>query len=386
MNIAFITPEFVTEYGHGGGLGNYLYKISRVLCLCGHTVHVFVSSNETDETIIFDEIIVHKVRFPEDSIFLRLVSKLSIVFPMLLRAWILGRRYKSVASTGTFEFVQFPDYLAVGMFVPKIPGTVRVLRTSGASDLIAKTLGKYHVQSRLRFWIELVSMRRADIRYAPSQFISDYFFENHDMKFHVVRPPVYKRSRRIDLPIGVLPSKYFLFFGQLSEVNGFDWLCRTLPLVFAQVPDFRLVIVGVGDFRKVNRILESLGDLRSRVLILYPVASELIESYVENADGVIVPSRVSNLPNTLLEALTLNRPVIGSNGASVNELVVHNLNGLLVDIDDHRALAEAIITLWNDTSCVPKPGFTPEIERLVMDYDQNVEALLDLLTTVRSRG
>jgi glycosyltransferase involved in cell wall biosynthesis len=201
-----------------------------------------------------------------------------------------------------------------------------------------------------------------------------------------VRPPVYKRSRRIDLPTGVLPNKYFLFFGQLSEVNGFDWLCRALPLVFTDVPDFRLVVVGVGDFSKVNRILESLGDLRSRILILYPVASELIESYVETADGVIVPSRVSNLPNTLLEALTLKRPVIGSNGASINELVVHNSNGLLVDIDDHQALAEAIINLWNNTSCVPAPGFTPEIEKLVMDYNQNIEALLEVLNTARSRG
>jgi hypothetical protein len=33
MRIAFITPEYVTDYREGGGLGKYFHRISRLLLI-----------------------------------------------------------------------------------------------------------------------------------------------------------------------------------------------------------------------------------------------------------------------------------------------------------------------------------------------------------------
>ena len=38
-------PEFTSEYETGGGLGNYLNRITRALADAGHAPEVFVSSN-----------------------------------------------------------------------------------------------------------------------------------------------------------------------------------------------------------------------------------------------------------------------------------------------------------------------------------------------------
>ena len=56
MKIAFLTPEFVTEYGFGGGLGNYLNRFTKELVKRGHQVEIFVSSQKPEETILGVEI------------------------------------------------------------------------------------------------------------------------------------------------------------------------------------------------------------------------------------------------------------------------------------------------------------------------------------------
>jgi glycosyltransferase involved in cell wall biosynthesis len=43
-------------------------------------------------------------------------------------------------------------------------------------------------------------------------------------------------------------------------------------------------------------------------------------------------------------------PVVATNVAATNELVVNGVNGLLVPLDDARAVAEATRQLWCDRS------------------------------------
>ena len=61
MRVAFLTPEFITEYRTGGGLGNYLGRITELLVNSGHAVEVFVLSENQPKTIQHGEVIVHRV-------------------------------------------------------------------------------------------------------------------------------------------------------------------------------------------------------------------------------------------------------------------------------------------------------------------------------------
>ena len=54
--IALLTPEFVTEYADGGGLGNYLHRFARSLTAAGHNVEIFVSSQSPSGVIDMDGI------------------------------------------------------------------------------------------------------------------------------------------------------------------------------------------------------------------------------------------------------------------------------------------------------------------------------------------
>jgi glycosyltransferase involved in cell wall biosynthesis len=58
---------------------------------------------------------------------------------------------------------------------------------------------------------------------------------------------------------------------------------------------------------------------------------------------------VDNLPNTAIESLTRGVPVIGSAGASIDELVIDGIDGLLVPIGDTDTLAKSMAATWSGT-------------------------------------
>ena len=63
--IAFLTSEFTTECVNGGGLGNYLNRISKALCDQGHQPEIFVLSKETPGTFDSEGVLVHRVGHAE---------------------------------------------------------------------------------------------------------------------------------------------------------------------------------------------------------------------------------------------------------------------------------------------------------------------------------
>jgi glycosyltransferase involved in cell wall biosynthesis len=79
------------------------------------------------------------------------------------------------------------------------------------------------------------------------------------------------------------------------------------------------------------------------------------------ADSVasVLPSLVDNLPNTVIESLLLRLPVIGTMGASIDELVVDGISGSLIPIGDQDALANALVLAWQGKAPWQTLGFQP---------------------------
>ena len=68
---------------------------------------------------------------------------------------------------------------------------------------------------------------------------------------------------------------------------------------------------------------------------------------LEKAIAVVAPSRCDNLPNNVLESLACGVPVIGSAGASIEEVVEDHVHGELVPIEDVTALAQSLLRAWH---------------------------------------
>ena len=66
------------------------------------------------------------------------------------------------------------------------------------------------------------------------------------------------------------------------------------------------------------------------------------DGVVQNSLACILPSRVDNLPNACIEAMSCGKIVIGTYGASFEQLIKNKYNGLLIQRDSAHALIKAI--------------------------------------------
>jgi glycosyltransferase involved in cell wall biosynthesis len=354
LRIAFLTATFATE-PDGGGIGAYLHRLTKVLHELGHEPEVFTLSQERPGVITFDKIRVERVGVP-NNLPLRAIRRLSRLNPKLnisehgdyvLGALGLARAFYVRDREQHFDLVQSSDYGLTGLFINKHPSRRHLMQCFWAADLFIRADGEFDKLRRLYCWLERYSIRKADVAYAPSEFVARYYKEEHGLQIEVLRPPVMLETEAGSTLPWDLPERYFMYFGAICSRKGTDVLAAALPTVWLKEPEFTMVWAGESWLGAIENYRRAWGEHASRVKWLgYIVAKTQLYAVLKRAEVVVIPSRVDNLPSTLIESLLLNVPIIGSLGASIDELVEPGTNGELVQIGDPQALAEAMLKAW----------------------------------------
>jgi glycosyltransferase involved in cell wall biosynthesis len=367
MRIAFLTPEYPSELTGGGGISNYVHRIAKLLLASGHEPEIFVSSRHASETMTFDGVLTHRVNCRENHPFLVSLYKGSgelVRFRTwrLSLGWMLQAMALSVAlerrhAAAPFRIVQSADYCAAGLFVRRHRDRIHAVRCSSDADQLNKIDGTVCAAELCRGYLERLSMRRADLAYAPSRSLAEHFDRVHKMTIGVIRPPRFLETQDLSLPPIQLPRRFFLHFGQLMERKGTALLAQALPIAWKMVPDLTMVWCGrCWDQSKLQDWQCSWGDRAHQVQITGPLAKPQMYAVLQRADAAVLPTQVDNLPNTVIESLMFGIPVLGSRGASIDELVEEGRTGHLIALGDVDGLAETLVKMWRGESSVSK-GF-----------------------------
>ena len=149
----------------------------------------------------------------------------------------------------------------------------------------------------------------------------------------------------------------------LRREKAHDVLLRAAASAIAVDERLRFVIVGQGPLAaEIHRLHHELG-LGDRVRLLgYRADATRV---VAASDVFTLSSRHEGLPVALMEALALARPVVATTAGGIPQAVTHDREALLVDVDDHRSLAEAYLALAGDA---------PRRARLGAAADRRAEA------------
>jgi glycosyltransferase involved in cell wall biosynthesis len=136
----------------------------------------------------------------------------------------------------------------------------------------------------------------------------------------------------------------------LEPIYGLDTAIRALALAKQEVPALQLKIAGSGpQAAELARLVEQLGLSGSVVFLGRLERQQIVELY-HSAHAMLNPSRVDNMPNSVLEALACGLPVISTNVGGVPYIVKDGQTALLVPRDDVVAMAQALVKLSTDNA------------------------------------
>ena len=128
--------------------------------------------------------------------------------------------------------------------------------------------------------------------------------------------------------------------GNYRDIKRHALLIDAFATLARDRSDLRLMLVGEGQMRPdLERQIKALG-LEGRVRLH---GAELNPRPMYGAFEVVVQSSMSEgMPNVLLEAAAAGRPIVATAAGGTNEIVIDGQTGLLVPIEDLRALTGAL--------------------------------------------
>ena len=154
-------------------------------------------------------------------------------------------------------------------------------------------------------------------------------------------PAEHVQGARFSLPN---QGKTILSIGAFIPRKGHDVLVRAFGHVLNQVPDARLVLVGRDgpEIEPIRQLINSM-SLAHRVSIFKDVPHERIPAFLSQAELFVLASRRESFGLVVTEAAAAKVPVVCTRAQGLRELITDGVTGILVEIDDHIALADAIV-------------------------------------------
>lgn len=142
-------------------------------------------------------------------------------------------------------------------------------------------------------------------------------------------------------------NKAILSVGRLVEAKGFDLLIEAYSMIYKQIPEWKLIIVGDGPLREsLIHLVEAKG--LTEYVILEKGTQDIIGKYLD-ASIFVSASRWEGFGLTITEAMECGLPVISFSNTGPKEIINKNRkNGILVKNDDVAELSREILNLANN--------------------------------------
>lgn len=155
-------------------------------------------------------------------------------------------------------------------------------------------------------------------------------------------------------PAGAQPGRKprVIYVGRLQPVKGVAVLIEAWPQVVAAV-DAQLVMVGDGPLR--TQLETRAAQLGVAASIEFAGRSNAVPALLRSADVYVQPSFQEGLPNSVLEAMSAQLPIVATR-VSGNEDLVSDSNGTLVPAGDAAQLAQALIGLLQKPEAARRMG------------------------------
>ena len=236
-------------------------------------------------------------------------------------------------------------------------------------------------------WIR-PSLRAASVVAVPSGFLEQVFGQFgfgvrivpnivDVARFHPRTPGVARETGTAStssIPVASTVQKNVLVARNLESIYDNATALRAFVLVVAEFPQARLVIAGSGpEEAGLKQLARELG-IASAVEFPGKLDRDQIALRYREADVMLNPSRVDNMPNSILESMASGVPVVSTDVGGVPFIVSHEATALLVPAGDAKAMANAILRLFRDEGLAARlaANGVAEVQRYTWPYVRQV--------------
>jgi len=134
----------------------------------------------------------------------------------------------------------------------------------------------------------------------------------------------------------------------LEAIYDIPTAMRAFARVRESYPAARLSVAGSGpELRNLEELAAALG-IADAVTFPGRLDRDQVAALYRGADVMLNPSRVDNMPNSVLEALACGMPVVSTRAGGVPYVVRDGVSALLVDAGDAEAMASAVLRVLRD--------------------------------------
>ena len=176
-----------------------------------------------------------------------------------------------------------------------------------------------------------------------------------------------ERGNRIKIreEFGIKPTT--ILVGNTSrfvERKGINYFLETASEVCKKISDIRFVLAGWGKEEENLKKLASDLNIEQKILFIKP-RRDIVDLLSAFDIFLFTSIKGEGLPNSMLEAMAMSKPIIASNVGSNYELIENNLNGLLptpstrkisVSFLNTKELSKAVIELAENPTLREKLG------------------------------
>lgn len=181
-----------------------------------------------------------------------------------------------------------------------------------------------------------------------TQMSKEYFRGKLYQKTDIIFNPITMDKDDIGSALTSLKNNTIVTAGRLVKQKRHDLLIRSFSRFEKEHAGYKLIIYGEGPER--NNIETLVKTLHLEGVVELPGNTKDLWNKIKSAKMFIMTSSFEGMSNSMIEAMCLGIPTISTKVSGATDLINHNNNGILIDIDDEESAYKAMCKIADNQS------------------------------------
>lgn len=167
----------------------------------------------------------------------------------------------------------------------------------------------------------------------------------------------------------------FLFIGRLIKDKGIFEFVEAARIIRKKYPDILFHVIGPFWHQNLKSNTISKSELRNWIIegiIDYEGEKKDIRNFIGKADCIVLPSYREGTSNILLEAASMEKPIITTNTIGCKETVEDGITGFLCQVKNSQDLADKMEMMYLLSADQRNEMGRRGREKMIKEYDKEI--------------